>query len=112
MFSPASCLNNFFSWLTTGNEYVPHDPAYFCNNCFRSFNFVDGKKICDFTSYPLVDRKEFPSKDLNHPLLVPPEVMPVAAPSGDTQVHPLLFAPRNTHRELVVNSDSHYPPNE
>jgi snRNA-activating protein complex (SNAPc), subunit 3 len=98
--------------LTTDNEFVPHDPAYFCNNCFRSFNFVEGKKICDFTSYPLVDRKDFPDKDVTDPLLVPPEVVAMAGTSGEAQVHPLLFAPRNTHRELVVNSDSLYPPSK
>lgn len=97
----------FFSWLTTGNEFVPHDPAYFCNNCYRSFNFVDGKKICGFTSYPLVDRKDFAKKEMNEPL-VPPEASSASAGTSG-QVHPLLFAPRNTHRELVVNSDSHYP---
>lgn len=46
-------------WITTNNERLPHDPCYFCNTCFHSFNYVDGKKIGNFKAY------QVPSSDVN-----------------------------------------------
>jgi len=98
----------FFSrWVTVGNEFVPHDPAFFCDHCFYSFNFVDGKKICNFTTYPLLERKQFPVK-VAEPVSKKPSG--VQGGSKDT-AHPLLFTPKNIHRELVVNAESSYPAN-
>ncbi|KAJ9601085.1 hypothetical protein L9F63_000751, partial [Diploptera punctata] len=39
-------------WITTENERVPHDPCYFCDHCFCSYNYIDGKKIGNFKAYP------------------------------------------------------------
>ncbi|XP_059487799.1 uncharacterized protein LOC132203792 [Neocloeon triangulifer] len=90
------------TWVTVGNEFVPHDPAFFCEHCFHSYNFVDGKRICNFTSYPLIDGKNFP-KNLE------PKITPAPRPENKGQAHPLLFTPRNLHRELLVNTESVYP---
>lgn len=38
-------------WITTNNERLPHDPCYFCDTCFYSFNYIDGKKIGNFKAY-------------------------------------------------------------
>ncbi|PSN52532.1 hypothetical protein C0J52_14314, partial [Blattella germanica] len=39
-------------WVTFENDRVPHDPSYFCDSCFRSYNYIDGKKIGKFKAYP------------------------------------------------------------
>ncbi|CAB3373749.1 Hypothetical predicted protein [Cloeon dipterum] len=88
-------------WVTVGNEFVPHDPAFFCNHCFHSYNFVNGKRICNFTTYPLIDSTKHPTKPEEKILYRP------VAPAG--QAHPLLYTPKNVHRELVVSNDSCYP---
>lgn len=43
-------------WVTIENERVPHDPCYFCEHCFRSYNYIDGKKIGNFKAYPFYGR--------------------------------------------------------
>ena len=39
-------------WFTTNNDRLPHDPCFFCDKCFRSYNYVNGKKIGTFSAYP------------------------------------------------------------
>ncbi|XP_066993766.1 snRNA-activating protein complex subunit 3 isoform X2 [Anabrus simplex] len=43
-------------WVTRGNDKVCIDPCYFCDKCFKSCNYKDGKKIGDFTAYRYYDR--------------------------------------------------------
>ncbi|CAK9802379.1 snRNA-activating protein complex subunit 3 [Anthophora quadrimaculata] len=38
-------------WITIEHERIPHNPCYFCNICFMSYNYVDGKKIGNFDAY-------------------------------------------------------------
>lgn len=38
-------------WITTEHDRVPHNPSFFCDNCFRSYNYIDGKKIGNFRAY-------------------------------------------------------------
>ena len=69
-----------FRWLTTGNIRLPHDPYYFCEECFISFNYVDGKKIGEFKAYPFV------TCDIDLPEAEPdeePEAVPGAEPEAE-----------------------------
>ncbi|XP_033607117.1 snRNA-activating protein complex subunit 3 isoform X2 [Cryptotermes secundus] len=49
---------NYFvaRWLTCENERVPYDPCFFCEHCFRSYNYIDGNKVGHFKAYPFFDR--------------------------------------------------------
>lgn len=49
---------NFYvaRWITCENERVPFDPCFFCEHCFRSYNYIDGKKVGHFKAYPFFDR--------------------------------------------------------
>jgi len=38
-------------WILTEHNRIPHDISYFCNKCFISYNYVDGKKIGKFKAY-------------------------------------------------------------
>ncbi|KAJ4433086.1 hypothetical protein ANN_15343 [Periplaneta americana] len=49
-------LCSFCRWITVENERVPHDPCFFCQHCFLSYNYVDGKKIGKFKAYPFYDK--------------------------------------------------------
>lgn len=40
-------------WITFENPRVPADPFYFCDRCFKSYNFVDGKQVGDFKYYEI-----------------------------------------------------------
>ncbi|XP_023234841.1 snRNA-activating protein complex subunit 3-like isoform X1 [Centruroides sculpturatus] len=51
------CENRIVRWITYNNTRLPYDPFFFCNACFRSFNYtVDGQKIGEFQAYPYYDR--------------------------------------------------------
>ncbi|XP_049831147.1 snRNA-activating protein complex subunit 3-like [Schistocerca gregaria] len=43
-------------WVTLDNKRVPHDPCFFCDICFKSFNYRDGEKIGSFRAYRYHDR--------------------------------------------------------
>lgn len=44
-------------WVTRGNKRLPQDPFFFCDTCFRSFNYTpDGQKIGQFRAHPFFDR--------------------------------------------------------
>ncbi|XP_046822379.1 snRNA-activating protein complex subunit 3 isoform X1 [Vespa crabro] len=38
-------------WITTDHDRVPHNPCFFCESCFKSYNYIDGKKIGNFKAY-------------------------------------------------------------
>lgn len=38
-------------WILTEHNRIPHDISYFCNKCFISYNYVNGKKIGNFKAY-------------------------------------------------------------
>lgn len=42
------------SWITTCNDRLPHNPCSFCESCFKSYNYIQGKKVGNFKafSYP------------------------------------------------------------
>ncbi|XP_034256327.1 snRNA-activating protein complex subunit 3 [Thrips palmi] len=46
------CGHYVAKWLTIGNLRVPHDPCYFCQSCFLSYNYVDKEKIGSFRAFP------------------------------------------------------------
>lgn len=50
------CNVNIATFITTNNERVPEEPFFFCDECFRSFNYDEmGEKIGSFQAYPYVD---------------------------------------------------------
>ncbi|XP_032667562.1 snRNA-activating protein complex subunit 3 isoform X2 [Odontomachus brunneus] len=38
-------------WVVMEHDRVPHETSYFCENCFKSYNYVNGKKIGNFKAY-------------------------------------------------------------
>ncbi|XP_076381035.1 proximal sequence element A Pbp49 isoform X2 [Megalopta genalis] len=38
-------------WITLDHERIPHNPCYFCNHCFKSYNYINGKKVGDFNAF-------------------------------------------------------------
>lgn len=38
-------------WIVTEHNRIPHGISYFCNKCFISYNYVNGKKIGNFKAY-------------------------------------------------------------
>ncbi|XP_014482975.1 PREDICTED: snRNA-activating protein complex subunit 3 [Dinoponera quadriceps] len=38
-------------WILTEHDRIPHDTSYFCENCFKSYNYIDGKKVGNFKAY-------------------------------------------------------------
>ena len=52
------------SWVTTSTDRLPHNPCLFCDSCFKSYNYIKGKKVGCFKAYP------YPyDSDLLHPQL-------------------------------------------
>ena len=50
------CSTNISKWVTTGNTRVPEDPYFFCDGCFRDYNYdKNDKKIGSFQAYEYVD---------------------------------------------------------
>jgi len=50
------CDVNVSRYVTTDNERVPEEPFFFCDTCFRSFNYDErGNKIGSFKAYTYVD---------------------------------------------------------
>lgn len=39
-------------WITMEHERIPHNPSFFCDLCFKSYNYVNGTKIGNFLAYP------------------------------------------------------------
>lgn len=33
------------------HERIPHNPCYFCDICFKSYNYINGKKVGEFKAY-------------------------------------------------------------
>lgn len=50
------CDSEIGKWVVMDSERVVHDCTYFCDACFKAYNFVDGKKIGEFKAYPYYDR--------------------------------------------------------
>lgn len=54
------CHSAITKWVTYGNERVTEDPFFFCDVCFRSYNYTadkkaDKKKIGHFRAEPFLD---------------------------------------------------------
>lgn len=50
------CLKATSEWVTYENKRVTDDPFFFCDRCFKSYNYtVDGKKIGHFYAQPFLD---------------------------------------------------------
>lgn len=44
------------NWIVLESDRLPHSKCYLCDKCFKSYNFVDGKKVGNFKAYPYYDR--------------------------------------------------------
>ncbi|XP_050044200.1 snRNA-activating protein complex subunit 3 [Dermacentor andersoni] len=50
------CHQSTAKWVTYENERVSDDPYFFCDTCFRSYNYTpDNKKIGKFRASPYLD---------------------------------------------------------
>lgn len=50
------CSVNVAKWVTTQNERVPEDPFFYCEECFKMFNYdKNNQKIGHFQARPFVD---------------------------------------------------------
>lgn len=38
-------------WVTMEHERIPHNPCFFCNDCFKSYNYIGKKKVGKFFAY-------------------------------------------------------------
>ncbi|XP_053980657.1 snRNA-activating protein complex subunit 3 isoform X2 [Hylaeus anthracinus] len=52
-------------WITLEHERIPHNPCYFCDSCFKSFNYIDDKKVGNFKAYPYPRNTELVKKIIN-----------------------------------------------
>lgn len=54
-------------WITLEHDRVPHDISYFCEKCFKSYNYVDGNKIGNFKAYryPCIPELMITKRDSN-----------------------------------------------
>lgn len=46
------CGVNTANWLVVNCDRLPQNQALLCNTCFKSYNYIDGKKIGSFQAYP------------------------------------------------------------
>ena len=50
------CSTTVASWVTQGNLRLPENPYFFCDECFREFNYDrDGNKIGEFKAFLYTD---------------------------------------------------------
>ena len=50
------CTTFIAKWVTENNDRVPEDPFFFCDDCFRQFNYSPkNEKIGNFRAYPFID---------------------------------------------------------
>ncbi|GIY43497.1 snRNA-activating protein complex subunit 3 [Caerostris extrusa] len=45
-------------WVVFDNKRLPENPFYFCKKCYFSFNYVNNKKIGEFSAYHHIDRSK------------------------------------------------------
>lgn len=38
-------------WVTMEHERIPHNPCFFCDDCFKSYNYIGNKKVGKFFAY-------------------------------------------------------------
>ncbi|KAI4458855.1 snrna-activating protein complex subunit 3 [Holotrichia oblita] len=43
-------------WLLCECDRLPHDRTFLCQDCFMSYNYIDGKRIGNFKAYPYYSR--------------------------------------------------------
>ncbi|CAM1311228.1 Uncharacterised protein g5627 [Pycnogonum litorale] len=54
------CHYRTAEWVTIQHENLPETPFFFCNTCFNSFNYTDGKKVGEFEAYAFTDKTALP----------------------------------------------------
>lgn len=54
-------------WITTEHSRLPYDISYFCDKCFKSYNYIDGQKIGNFKAYryPCITELMYTKKKIN-----------------------------------------------
>lgn len=53
------CGVTFASWMIVDSDRLAQNNAPMCTTCFRSYNYIDGKKIGNFKAYPFTSLSEF-----------------------------------------------------
>ncbi|KAG7199293.1 hypothetical protein KM043_018149 [Ampulex compressa] len=38
-------------WIVTDSDRIPHNPCFFCDACFKSYNYINKKKVGNFKAY-------------------------------------------------------------
>ncbi|KAK5646794.1 hypothetical protein RI129_005258 [Pyrocoelia pectoralis] len=51
------CCVEGAQWICVDSDRMPLNPMLLCELCFKSFNFVDGKKVGSFKAYPFFGQK-------------------------------------------------------
>jgi len=49
------CQTSIAVWVTMNNRRVTEDPYFFCGLCYKTFNFVDKKRVGKFKEYRYFD---------------------------------------------------------
>ncbi|XP_013104994.1 snRNA-activating protein complex subunit 3 isoform X2 [Stomoxys calcitrans] len=60
-----TCSAVNYVFVIEGSKRLFNDPAYLCRKCFKSFLYVDGKKVGDFRAYRLNDDPLSKSENLD-----------------------------------------------
>lgn len=54
------CELNASKWIVYDNQHLPYSPFFFCENCFRSFNYNEnGEALGIFKAYPYIYSSAF-----------------------------------------------------
>ncbi|XP_043271674.1 snRNA-activating protein complex subunit 3 [Venturia canescens] len=57
------CSVSPVQWIVTDSDRIPHNPACLCDVCFKSYNYVNGKKVGKFKAYRYPDHAELLADD-------------------------------------------------
>ena len=49
------CLSKVASWLCNNHSRLPQDPYFFCDYCYKKFNFVDSCRVGSFNAFRYFD---------------------------------------------------------
>merc|ERR550519_141162 len=49
------CETYIAAWVTKNHDRVPEDPYFWCPECYKKFNYKDGKKIGNFDAFRFFD---------------------------------------------------------
>lgn len=50
------CGTSSAKWVCVDSNRLPHEHSYLCQECFLSYNYIDGEKIGNFKAFPYFDK--------------------------------------------------------